>query len=179
MNRDNKRNEIENKYGHLLDKYLDNVHVDFKTEQERKIEAKRRYGDILDKTGNPLSRTYKNVCSVDDACVGMKKQMEEEYDLHRLRIQERIEREKREEQERQEGHKNFINTLEEKKEARCRAEEEKRRKAREEKEWLDQIQNIIDTKSEVSKMIASGNAMIERYKKAREEHKRQMAFYGK
>lgn len=35
MNRDNKRNEIGNKYGHLLDKYLDNSHVDFKTEQER------------------------------------------------------------------------------------------------------------------------------------------------
>lgn len=77
------------------------------------------------------------------------------------------------------GHKNFIKTLEEKKEARCRAEEEKRRKAREEQEWLDQIQSIIDTKSEVSEMIASGNAMIERYNKAREEHKRQMAFYGK
>ena len=136
MNRDNKRNEIGNKYGHLLDKYLDNPHVDFKTEQERKIEAKKRYGDILDKTENPLSRAYKNVCGVDDACVGMKKQMEEEYDLHHLRIQKRIEHEKREEQERQEGHKNFIKTLEEKKEARYRAEEEKRRKAREEQGFL-------------------------------------------
>ena len=122
MNRDYKRNEneIENRYGHLLDKYLDSAHVDFKTEQERKEEAKRRYGDILDKAESPLSRIYKNVCSVNDVCADMRKQEEEEYALYNLRMQERIEREKREEQKRQEGHKNFIKSLEEKKEAQRR-----------------------------------------------------------
>lgn len=181
MNRDYKRNknEIENRYGHLLDKYLDTAHVDFKTEQERKDEARRRYGDILDKTESPLNRIYKNVCNVNDVCAVWKKQRAEEYALYNLRMQERIEREKREEQKRQEGHKNFIKSLEEKKEAQRRAEEEKYRKVKEEQEKLDRIQKYIDMKSRTSELIALGNAMIESNNKAREEHKRQMAFYGK
>ena len=181
MNRDRKRNEneIENRYGHLLDKYLDSAHVDFKTEQERKEEARRRYGDILDKTEDPLKKTYRKVCNVYDSFTNVKKQRAEEDDLFKLRMQERIERERREEQKRQEGHKNFIKSLEEKKEAKRKVEEEKYRKAKEEQEKLDRIQKYIDMKSRTSELITLGNAMIESNNKAREEHKRQMAFYGK
>ncbi len=42
----NKNNN--NKYGHLLDKYMDSNHVDYETKQQREEEDKNKYGHLLD-----------------------------------------------------------------------------------------------------------------------------------
>lgn len=41
-------NNNNNKYGHLLDRYMDCNNVDYKTKQEREEETKSKYGHLLD-----------------------------------------------------------------------------------------------------------------------------------
>ena len=43
-----KNNELQNKYGHLLDNYADGTYADYKTKQEREEEARNKYGHLLD-----------------------------------------------------------------------------------------------------------------------------------
>ena len=43
-----RNNESQNKYEHLLDKYVDDAHADYHTRQEREEEARSRYGHLLD-----------------------------------------------------------------------------------------------------------------------------------
>ena len=43
-----KNNETQNKYRHLLDKYVDSTHADYHTRQEREEEPRSRYGHLLD-----------------------------------------------------------------------------------------------------------------------------------
>ena len=43
-------NKNNNPYGHLLDKYLDGAHFDYRTEEQKKEEERARYGNLLDNT---------------------------------------------------------------------------------------------------------------------------------
>ena len=43
-----RNNELQNKYEHLLDNYVDGAHADYHTRQEREEEARSRYGHLLD-----------------------------------------------------------------------------------------------------------------------------------
>ena len=38
--------ELQRRYGHLLDKYVDNAHADYSTKQEREEEIRNRYGHL-------------------------------------------------------------------------------------------------------------------------------------
>ena len=55
-------NKNNNPYGHLLDKYLDGAHFDYRTEEQKKEEERARYGNLLDNTTGIIQ--YGKTCSV-------------------------------------------------------------------------------------------------------------------
>lgn len=84
-----------NKYGNLLDKYMDDRHVDYGTKMERETEAKDKYGGLLD-NAKPDNKILDNILNVNNACRNIQRKRADEYKQENLRRQERIEREKRE-----------------------------------------------------------------------------------
>jgi len=54
----------ENKYGHLLDKYMDDACVDRRTKQEREQAARDKYGNLLDQA-KPNNKIYDDILNVD------------------------------------------------------------------------------------------------------------------
>lgn len=175
-NRTSKTQELQKKYGHLLDKYVDNAHADYKTKQQREEEAKNRYGHLLD-YAKPDYKIYEDIIGVDDMCRRAKQQREEDYEQANIRRQERIEREKREEQEHIDQNNAFVNAFLEKKEAERKAAEEKRLAVEREQSFLNSIQRMIDIKDEMSEKIAKTNAMLQRDEQRRKEHEEKMEWY--
>lgn len=47
-----------NKYGHLLDKYMDYNNIDYKTKQEREEETKNKYVDYSQESGHILVKNF-------------------------------------------------------------------------------------------------------------------------
>lgn len=124
----------ENKYGHLLDKYMNGCEKkDYsgilqKEEKKYKGTGNNRYGNLLE-NAKPDYKLYDNILSVSETCRVARQQRTEEE--HRLQVkrQERIEREKREMDEHINRNNAFVNSYLEKKQA----EQEAIRKEREEK----------------------------------------------
>lgn len=124
----------ENKYGHLLDKYMDGCEKkDYsgilqKETKKYKDTENNRYGNLLE-NAKPDYKLYDNILSVSDTCRVARQHKEEEELQIQAKRQERIEREKREMDEHIEKNNAFVNAYLEKKQA----EQEVIRKAREEK----------------------------------------------
>ena len=95
----NNTNNNNNPYGHLLDKYLDGAHFDYRTDKQKEEEAKAKYGHLLD-YAKPDYKIYKDIIGVDDVCRRMRQQRADDYEQANIRRQERIENERREQQER-------------------------------------------------------------------------------
>lgn len=174
----NKKNN--NPYGHLLDKYLDSSHVDWRTREQREKEAKERYGGLLDKA-KPDMRIYENIVAIDEACRQGRYQREEECRQADIRMKERlervIEREKREAQECQERYDHFVNSMFAKKEAERKAAEEKRREEEHKQNMLNSIQKIIDTREYMSAKIEETKAMLAYSEEKRKEHEEKMKWF--
>lgn len=121
----------ENKYGHLLDKYMDGCEKkDYsgilqKEEQKYKDTENNRYGNLLE-NAKPDYKLYGNILRVSDTCRAVRQHKAEEERQLRTKRQERIEREMDEHIEKNNA---FANSYLEKKQA----EQEAIRKAREEK----------------------------------------------
>lgn len=167
-----------NKYGHLLDKYMDDKHVDYKTKQEREEEARGRYGHLLD-YAKPDYSTLEVMVKLEESNRERRRKEAEEEERANQRRQERIEREKREKQERIDRNNTFVNSYLEKKEAERKAAEEKRLKDEREQNFLNGIQKLIDIKDETAAMIARNNKMLKADEEKRKEHEEKMAWYRK
>ena len=171
-----------NKYGHLLDKYMDSTIVDYKTKQEREEETKDKYGHLLD-YAKPDYSTLELMVKIDNSNIERRKREAEEEERANKRRQERIEREKREEQERIDRNNAFVESFLAKKEAEReagrKAAEEKRIKAEREQNFLNGIQKLIDIKDETAEMIARTNRMLKADEEKRKEHEEKMAWYKK
>lgn len=171
-----KNNETQNKYRHLLDKYVDSTHADYHTRQEREEEARSRYGHLLD-YAKPNNKIYEDILGMDDACRRVRQQRAEDYEQANIRRQERIESEKREQQERTDRNNAFVNSYLEKKEAERKAAEEKRKEAEREQNFLNGIQRMINVRDEASEMIVRTNAMLQRDEERRKAHEEKMEWY--
>ena len=142
MNTNSTNKENKNPYGHLLDKYLDSNHVDWKTRQEREEEAKRRYGHLIG-IAKPDNSTLERMAKIEDDRIERRKQMEEERKLDALRRQERIEAEKRKEDEHNAMVKGYAESVMARKEAKVRAAEMEQREKREAEEMRQRMHGNI------------------------------------
>lgn len=147
----------ENKYGHLLDKYMDGGNKkDYsgilqKEEKKYKGTENDRYGNLLEnaKSDNTL---YDDILNVSDTCRAARQQKAEEDRQIQERMQERIEREKREMDEHIERNNAFVNSYLEKKqleqEAMVKDREEKRKKEEEQRNLQVSVERLssIDPK---------------------------------
>ena len=140
-----RNNESQNKYEHLLDKYVDNAHAEYSIKQEREEEDRNRYGHLLD-YAKPDYKIYKDIIGIDDVCRRMRQQRADDYEQANIRMQERIENERREQQERIDRNNAFVNSYLEKKEAERKAAEEKRKEAEQEQKILNSIHRMSDVK---------------------------------
>lgn len=171
-----------NKYGHLLDKYMDDNSVDYKTKQEREEETKNKYGNLLD-NAKPDYSTLELMVKIENSNIERRKREAEEKERANQRRKERIEREEREHQERIDRNSTFVESFLAKKEAEREAErkaaEEKRLKAEREQNFLNGIQRLIDFKDETAAMIARTDRMLKADEEKRREHEEKMAWYRK
>lgn len=143
----------ENKYGHLLDKYMDGGEKkDYsgmlqKEEKKYKGAENDRYGNLLEnaKSDNTL---YDDILNVSDTCRAARQQKAEEDRQIQERMQERIEREKREMDEHIERNNAFVNSYLEKKqleqEAMVKDREEKRKEEAEQQELYNSIDRLMN-----------------------------------
>ena len=112
----------ENKYGNLLDKYLDGGKkytspiLSKEAQKYSKSEEEKRYGDLL-KNAKPNDKLYDDIINASNACLRLRQQREEEERQANLRMKERHEREERELQERRAKHDETINNMLAKKKA--------------------------------------------------------------
>ena len=94
----NNTNNNNNPYGHLLDKYLDGTHFDYRTDKQKEEEAKAKYGHLLD-YAKPDDSMWDNILDTYKSCERMNQHRREENERNAARFRERIERKRREEEE--------------------------------------------------------------------------------
>lgn len=163
MNTNNTNKEAKNPYGHLLDKYLDSNHVDWKTRQEREEEAKRRYGHLIG-FAKPDNSTLQLMVKMEDDRIEHRKQMEEEKEIEALRMQERIEAAKRKEDKHNARVKGIAESIMARKEAKVKAAEMEQKKKREAEEMQQRMYSQIEGLMKISPGAA--DAYIQAMKKA-------------
>lgn len=134
---------VQNKYGHLLDKYMDDKHVDYGTKQEREQIAQDRYGGLLEHA-KPNNKLYDDILNVDRICQGIRQQREDEYERANIRRQERIEREKREHEEHVAMNDAFVNDFLERKEAERKAVEQKKKEEAERAGFYKKVERLAN-----------------------------------
>lgn len=175
-------NKNNNPYGHLLDKYLDNVHLDYRTEKQKKEKERARYGNLLD-NAKPDNSIWDNVLGVYQSCERMSQRRKEESEQNTARFKERIERKRQEEEEHIAGVRGYVESVmakkREKEEAKKRAEEERRKEAEGTQRTLDRIQWMIDMGDFVEKATKETKAMLVYQKEKDEKHKKEMEWYRK
>lgn len=140
----------ENKYGNLLDKYLDGGKkytspiLSKEAQKYNKSEEEKRYGDLL-KNAKPNDKLYDDIINASNAGLRLRQQREEEERQANLRMKERQEREERELQERREKHDATINSMLERKKAEQEAIEKKKKEEAEKAEIYRHIERLMET----------------------------------
>lgn len=138
---------MENKYGHLLDKYMDgskkytNSLLE-KEEQDKKEEGKNRYGNLLD-NAKPNNKLYDDMLAVDQAINKLNQKREEENKQLNIRRQERIEREKQEEQRHRDLNDKYVNAYLEKKKAEQEAIKKKKEEEAKKQDFYELLERLI------------------------------------
>ena len=148
----------DNKYGNLLDKYIDSDKkytnpLLSKEEQKYKGKEKDRYGDLL-KNAKPDYTLYDDIVNASNAGLRLKQQRAEEERQARLRMQERREREERELQERKAKHDATINNMIAKKKAEQDAIEQKKKEEAEKTEIYKHIERLMETSPKAAEAYA-------------------------
>lgn len=131
------------KYGGLLNKYMDDRHVDYRTKAEREKESKYKYGDLLDKA-KPDDTILNDILNVSNACRNIRQQREDEYEQNNQRRQERIERERAEMQDRQDRHTAYINDYLKKKEAEQEAIAQKKKEEVKKADFYKRVERLAN-----------------------------------
>ena len=143
------KNNNENRYGNLLDEYMDggNKKKSYspmlnKEISKHKDEGKDKYGDLL-KNAVPNYKIYDDMLNVDNVFKRRRQNEEEAKRQNQARRQERIEREQRELQEHIDRNNALINDMLEKKRAEQEAARQKaEKKKKEEAEKANFYKNV-------------------------------------
>lgn len=131
------------KYGGLLNKYMDDRYIDYRTKTEREKESQDKYGGLLDKA-KPDDTILNDILNVSNACKNIQRKRADEYEQVNLRRQERIECERREEQDRRDRHEAYINGFLDKKEAECKAVEKKKQEETEKADFYKSVERLAN-----------------------------------
>lgn len=178
----NNTNNNKNPYGHLLDKYLDGTHFDYRTDAQREEEARERYGHLLD-YAKPDNSIWDNILDVYESCDRMNQRRREESERDAARLKERIERERREEEEHNAKVAAYAESLikrkREEEEAKMKAEAERRKEAEEQQELLDRVRWMVDMGDHVEKVKKETEVMLAYQKEKDEKHRKKMEWYEK
>ena len=143
-----------NKYGHLLDKYMDDKHVNYEIKQQREEETKDKYGHLLD-YAKPDYSTLELMAKIEDNRIERSKQETKEKELSDQRRQARIEEERRKEEEHNAKDRNYAESLIERKQAQIKADADKKEKERKEAEKQQEIYDRIDSLMQISPELAN------------------------
>lgn len=171
--------EIGNRYGNLLDKYLDKATMDIEEKIRREEEAKTRYGNLLDKA-KPDYTLYNDLMRCAEMCESMRQQREEEHEQARLRTKERIERQRREEEEHNARVTAFAESILGKKEAKRKAAleamEKERREAEGYKRYFANVQALKEMYDYVEGASERTKKLIAYQERKGREHEERMAW---
>lgn len=143
-------NNNENRYGHLLDQYMNggNEKKSYSPMLNREIskhkeEGKGRYGDLL-KNAKPNNTIYDDITNVHNASMRRRQNEEEEERQNQLRRQARIEKEQRKLQERIDRNDAFVNNMLEKKRKEQEAVEKKKKEEAEKADFYKRVERLAN-----------------------------------
>lgn len=151
MTNRNKNNELTDRYEGLLDKYMDNTHVNFSTQKECEEEARKRYGDLVDRM-KPGNSAMELIAQLEEEQMERRKERARDEALGQQWSRECIERVRQREQKRMEENADFTKSIIDRKEARIKAAEEKERQERmaaeKQQEFCDRIDGLMSISPE-------------------------------
>lgn len=185
-NDDRKNKGIQERYGHLLDKYInagDFPGTALSREQEEYIKdvENGRYGHLLDNVTDPVQKFYDRMMKLCDMTLENRKRKAEEEERYEQYVRERIKNAIEKEKLHNDRMRSFADGVIERKKAKTEAEaaqrEKEEREKRERQEYINGIQNLIDTVDKTKEISARADGIMLRRKKQEEEHKRQMAWF--
>ena len=145
----NKNNINNNPYRHLLDKYLDINFLDWETKQQRKEEAENKYGHLLD-YAKPDNSVLELMVKMEDERIERQEQETRDRELAQQRNQMRIEVERQREQQRMEANSSFVESVLAKKDAEMKAELDRKKQERMEAEEQQKIHDRINSLMKIS-----------------------------
>ena len=143
------KNNNENRYGNLLDKYMDGGEkksyspILNKEISKHKDEGEKRYGDLL-KNAKANNKIYDDILNVDNVSRIHRQNEEAEEQQIQERRQERIEREQRELQERRDRNNAIINNMLEKKRAEQEAVERKKKEETNKENFYKTVESLAN-----------------------------------
>ena len=148
----------ENKYGNLLDKYMEKesnnsnkILNDFT--RSKKEEGKGKYGTLLDNV-DKLPTIYDKILDVENATRRMNQEEAEKQAEHEREIKLKRERKEQELQAHRDKNTAFVEDYLAKKEAEQKAIEEKKKKEAEQAEIYKHIEKLMETSPEAAKAYA-------------------------
>ena len=145
----NKNNTNNNPYRHLLDKYLDINFLDWETKQQRKEEAENKYGHLLD-YAKPDNSVLELMVKMEDERIERQEQETRDRELAQQRNQMRIEVERQRERQRMEANSSFVESVLAKKDAEMKAELDRKKQERMEAEEQQKIHDRINSLMKIS-----------------------------
>lgn len=140
------------KYGGLLNKYMDDANLDYATKMAREKESKDKYGGLLERA-KPDDTILNDILNVSNACRNIQRKRADEYEQANLRRQERIERERREEQERRDRHEAYINNFLDKKEAEHKAAEKKKQEEAKKADYYKRVERLANIDPHIAEVF--------------------------
>lgn len=180
--KNNMNKEIQKRYGHLLDRYLNAADMpDRKTEEYIRDVENGRYGHLLDNVADPVQKIYDRMMGMQDKMLENKKRRAEEDERAELIARGRRQVKEISEKKHADRMRSFADGLIERKKAKLKAEaaerEKEEREKRERQRYIDGIQNFIDSIDRAKKTVARADEIMERRRRQEEEHKRRMAWF--
>lgn len=185
-NDDRKNKEMQERYGHLLDKYINagdfpNPQFHRQTEEYIRDVENGRYGHLLDKAKDPSQKTYNRMMKLYDMTLESRERRNREEEHAELAAKERIRNEKESERLHNERIRSFADGLIERKKEKIEAEaaqrEKEEREARKERESIERFRHYSGSVDKAREISERADEIMLRRKKREEEHKRQMAWF--
>lgn len=175
--------EIQNRYGHLLNKYINAGHYpDLKFHMDsEKNPGHERYGNLLDNVSNPLQKMYDSMIRIQDMASDEAKRKAEQEEYSKLVTKGRALVARDKEKRYRAEIDGIVEGIMERKNARIEAEVAKEAAVRKEEQRkqneLDRMQQMIDRRDELAGIKAQTKAILEHDRKREEEHNRQMEWF--
>ena len=185
-NKNNRNKEMQERYGHLLDKYINaadypNLAFHKETSEYIKDVENGRYGHLLDDVSEPLQKMHDSMIRLQNDVFEKRKRKNEEEERAELIAKGRIQVEMINEKKHADRINSFANGLIERKKAKIEAEAaqraEEKRRVREEQERIERFRQYTDSLNKTRDITARVEDVMERRKKQEEEHNRQMEWY--